>query len=154
MQPFLIKSSTHCRLLQTAHFQLPSSTRAQTASGIELAGEVPRTPRAHSTTCFGGVGEGRKAPASSCVLSVLLLTRLATLGAGPWLNSPPCPAPSPLAQPISPLHTQCHVQGAELLGLTGGNPASWGACARTSQEAGMAGAPKGPFRDPVCQNLV
>lgn len=135
MQPFLIKSSTHCRLLQTGHFHLPSTTRAQTASGIELAREVPGTPRAHSTACFGGVGEGQKAPVSSFLLSVLLLIMLPTLGAGPQLNSPACPAPSPLAHPVSPLHTPCHTQRAELLGLTGGDPAIWGACAGTLWEA-------------------
>lgn len=119
MQPFLIKSSTHCRLLQTVHFQLPSTARAQPASGMELAREVPGTPRAHSTTCFGGVGEGKKAPVSSFLSSVLLLTRLSTLDAGPWLNSPTSPALSPLVHPISPLHVPCHMQGAEWLGLTG-----------------------------------
>lgn len=121
MQPFLIKSSTHCRLLQTGHFQPPSSARAKTDSGIELAKEVPGTPRAHSTARFGGVGEGQKATFSSFLLSVLWLIMLPTLGAGPWLNSTSCPVPFPLGPPdFSPAHAMTSAKGR----TAGSDPAS------------------------------
>ena len=119
VQLFLIKSSTHCRLLQTGHFQLPSTARALRTSGIELAREVPGTPRAHSTACFGAKGEGQKALISSSFSSVLLLLRLPTLGAGSWLSSSMCPAPPCWV-------TLCHFPCA--VPLEKGNPAGDTCC--------------------------